>query len=528
MDMRLLQQLDHIAEALRVFSERRKVWLLFGFSILYLLSTCMLASRKLMWNDELFTLYIARLPNASDVWSALSTGGEQIPPFFYIVTRGSFYLFGINHLSIRLPEILGFWLMSFCLFCFVVRRLPALYGFVAMLFPLVTQGYNYAYEARPYALVLGFSGLALLCWQSAADGRYRKVSLLGLAVSLAAAISSHYYAVLLFLPLALGEIVRSVFRRRLDLAVWLTFSTAIIPLFFFWPLIERARTSTGIFWAQLHWRSIPEFYYFLLTPALLPLLAMLVLSAIYSTTHPNRADLSAPQLTTTTELHEIVAAFGFIAIPVAAAVMAMFVTHAFTYRYAMPSVIGFSILFAFASYRLLDGRAIMGVALALSLCGGFMTLQIRNFQTMTEIVQDQAETYEFLESEHERELPIVASDVQTFMMLAYYGPRNIVSRLVYLADPEASLHYLGHDSVDRGILDLRDWFGVRIEDYRSYVISQQRFLIYVHAGYLSGQIANFKQIGNFNWLLSAVKADGMQIELRGRVGDKLLFLVSKK
>src|SRR3972149_1994188 len=204
MYIRVLQQLDYIAEALRNQCERRKLWLLCGFSIVFLISTCWLASRKLMWNDELFTLYISRLPSVSDIWSALSTGADQTPPFFHIITRASFSLFGVNHVSIRLPEVLGFWVMSLCLFQFVSKRSSAIYGFVAMLFPLVTIAYSYAYEARPYGLVLAFSGLPLLCWQSAAEGRYRKLSLIGLALSLAAAVSSHYYAVLLFLPLAVG------------------------------------------------------------------------------------------------------------------------------------------------------------------------------------------------------------------------------------------------------------------------------------------------------------------------------------
>src|SRR6266508_1563014 len=142
-----------------------------------------------MSNDELYTFYISLLPSHSDIWSALSTGADQIPPFFYMITRASILLFGENHVSIRLPEVLGFWVMSLCLFQFVSKRSSALHGLVAMLFPLVTDAYYYAFEARPYGLVLGFGGTALLCWQAAAEGYYRKLSLMGLALSLAAAIS---------------------------------------------------------------------------------------------------------------------------------------------------------------------------------------------------------------------------------------------------------------------------------------------------------------------------------------------------
>ncbi len=522
MERQFLQQLDHLAEALRDRCERKKLPILCGFSLLYLVSTCLLASRKLMWNDELFTLYLSRLPGLSDIWSALATGADQIPPFFHIITRASFYLFGVNHLSIRLPEILGFWLMSLCLFQFVSRRSSALYGFAAMLFPLVTKAYFYAYEARPYGLVLGFSGLALLCWQSAAERRCRKLSLIGLATSFAAAVSTHYYAVLLLFPLALGEVARSLSRRRLDVPIWVAFGAAMTPLLLFLPLIERARTYSGTFWAQVHWRSIPEFYYFLLTSALLPVLIILLVPPFYSTIHATRPVPRNQGSRPSPPFYEIAAAFGFIALPVAAVVLALLITNAFTHRYALPAVIGFSILIAVAASRLSEGRAILGAALVLSLGAGFTTLEVRNFQNTIAVSRGLAKTYKLLQSEKESALPIVASDAHTFMMIAYYAPRDIASRLVYLADPEASFRHLGHTALDRGLLDLKPWFGLNIEEYGSYVASRRTFLVYAHVGYLDGQIANF------NWLLSELPLANRRIELRRRNEGELLFLVSPK
>jgi hypothetical protein len=50
---------DRVAEGLR----RYEYVFLVLFSILYLLATCFRASRKLFWFDELFTLYMSRLPD---------------------------------------------------------------------------------------------------------------------------------------------------------------------------------------------------------------------------------------------------------------------------------------------------------------------------------------------------------------------------------------------------------------------------------------------------------------------------------
>ena len=111
-------------------ADRSRVLPITVLSLLYLAVTVVLAQRKLMWNDELYTYYMARLPSMSDVWAALMSRGEQTPPFFYLTTRVSFDLFGVNNLSVRLPEILGFWVMLASLYVFVARRASSLSGAV--------------------------------------------------------------------------------------------------------------------------------------------------------------------------------------------------------------------------------------------------------------------------------------------------------------------------------------------------------------------------------------------------------------
>ena len=148
---------------------------------------------------------------------------EQMPPTFHILSRMFLRVFGVNPLALRLPEILGVGVMSLCLFVIVSRRSSAVYGLVAMVLPARHARLYYATEARPYGLVLGCAALSL-CWQSVADDRRRLSLSLGLTASLAAALASHYYAVLIFVPLAAGEVARTIVRRRLDPWVWLAFA----------------------------------------------------------------------------------------------------------------------------------------------------------------------------------------------------------------------------------------------------------------------------------------------------------------
>src|SRR5215469_10035283 len=235
------QRLASASEQLESASEQVEKYTLclVGFAtIIYFGIVFVLASEKLFWSDELFTFYFSRLHSLGDIWRALLTGTDQLPPPFYIITRTSTSLFGSGELAFRLPQIFGFWLMCISLFCFVRRRSSTAYGLVAMLFPLITDAFYYAYEARPYGLVVGFCGLALCCWQAATEGRLRMLSVTGLGLSLVGALSCHYYAILAFGPLIVGEVLRSVKSGRLDIGVWIAFGVGLVPLVIFLPLIR--------------------------------------------------------------------------------------------------------------------------------------------------------------------------------------------------------------------------------------------------------------------------------------------------
>ena len=144
MNQNLFHKVANMPAGFRDFCDKWPLWILAGFSLLYLLMTCAIASKRMLWNDELFTLYLSRLGTLSDLLAAVSTGADQNPPSFYLLTKGFLTALGETQLAIRLPEVFGVLLMSLCLFRFVSKRLPALFGFAAMIFPLTTIAYEYA------------------------------------------------------------------------------------------------------------------------------------------------------------------------------------------------------------------------------------------------------------------------------------------------------------------------------------------------------------------------------------------------
>ena len=509
----MLEELDRLESGLAAAFDAWRWWIVGAVSLLYLSVTCVLAQYKLFWNDELFTLYISRLPTVSDIWAILATGVEQLPPTFHVLTRVVVQLFGEQHLTVRLPAILGVGVMGVCLFVVVSRRTSTVYGLTAMLLPLVTQAYSYAYEARPYGLVLAFSAASLLCWQSAAEGHRRILSLVGLTATLAAALASHYYAVLVFVPLAAGELARSLGRRRLDLAIWLAFCVATIPLWAFLPLIQAGRKLAGTFWAKPRWRDMVGFYQNVLSSAAVPFLAIILIFAIYAIV---RSSAAAERKVTTVApppLHEVVAAIGYLAIPGIAVVLAKLVTGAFTDRYALPAVLGLALILPWGAYHLLDRRTTMGVVLAALLGSWFVVIVGIEpaMQLRLERANRQA-VYHFLRMAAPGDEAVVIASPHAFFQLTYYAPPELTSRLVYLADPAAALRHLDTDTPELGIREFRRWTPLRIEDYRAFRRAHPRFLLYADRG-------------PWSWLLPALAAERVRFQVVALDGAAPLYLV---
>ena len=128
-DRRIRDRVEAMATSLK----RKPALVLLAWSILYFATTLTLSSKKLLWDDEFFTLNLSRIPRFSDLWKALLTGADQHPPLFYRLTHASMSVFGTSQIGLRLPSMLGFWILTLCVFTFVSRRTSTLYGYVAML-----------------------------------------------------------------------------------------------------------------------------------------------------------------------------------------------------------------------------------------------------------------------------------------------------------------------------------------------------------------------------------------------------------
>ena len=248
----------------------------------------------------------------------------------------------------------------------------------APIFPLTTGAIYYATEARGYGLVLGFSALALLSWQYAAEGRNRRLALAGLALGLTGAVSSHYYAVLVLAPLGVGELVRTVWSRRLDLPVWAALTTPVLPLLLFLPVIRSAQAYSPTFWGAPQWRQTLDYYPFLFRPSLNLFVALAALGFLYLHFVPVPAPDPSPKRFRVPP-HETAALLAFGVLPLLSVAAAKFVTNGYHERYVLASAIGFTGLIVGGCFFVFQGRRAAGTLLVVLFFAGFSVGWLQNF-----------------------------------------------------------------------------------------------------------------------------------------------------
>src|SRR5690242_17467314 len=75
--------------------------------LFYLGSSIYIATQRLFWFDELFTLYIATVPKLSIIFTALGNGVDALPPTYYMLIRMAVGLFGQTEVVARFASALA-------------------------------------------------------------------------------------------------------------------------------------------------------------------------------------------------------------------------------------------------------------------------------------------------------------------------------------------------------------------------------------------------------------------------------------
>jgi len=468
------------------FVERRKYLLLAALTAIFAVGAAARAAARPFWYDEIITLVSARQPDLATAWKAALVTDAN-PPLPHIATHLAVRWLGVTEVTARLPAMLGFWVFCLCLFVFVARRKGVLIGLSALLLPIVTDALTYAADARAYGLELGFCGMVLVAWQSAAEGRRRVAALVVLALSIGAMLMCHYYAILVYFPLAVAELVRARSRRALDWGVAAAMAAGIAPLV--WRLQQVMGTVQAFShgWSSAYLRQGIEFWETALNSGAAWLAMLLVLVAF-----ARRGKIADPG--GEVPAHEWTAAALFLVVPLAAVLAAITVTHAFTPRYAIIGIAGFCLLVPLLAAEYAGARSTLAALLAAVLVWATVIRMADRPAPRNPFADEQA-LAQALEKE-----PVVVADGQLFLQMWHYAPDRLKPRLIFLSDPDAALRYMGFDTIDYGVRPMRSWTKLNVINYSDFAKETSDFLVY-------------RDLLRPEWVTPRVLADGASVEL---------------
>jgi hypothetical protein len=468
------------------------------------------AHYRVIGGDDALELWCDKVGSIGQLLHIQRTSPLVIDPFFYhALTFADIRIFGIRPLFLRLPSLGGFLLMQVCLFYFVRRITTARAAMFALAFPAITVAFGYTLQIRPYGVVLGFFGLAMLSWQTAARGeRRRAAALVMLALSIAAAVNSQYYGVLLMLPLCAGEAVRVWERRRLDVAMLLSMGAGMAGMVFVLPFLKGAAQFRGHYKAgNVQYQSITQTYNFvalgqgtysvrvnhLLAISLGLLMGLILWSCIRQL---REKTLMLPDA-------EFVFLLVLAALPAFAFLLGHFVTHAMEPRYALGAVIGMAVLLAIALVPVLESR-VAGPLLLGALWVGFIwkgavearTQRAYRTSALAEMVVSPQVEAAILSSPEQR---MYTQDIDLVAFLAFHGANDEVLEhmgLVYSVDEEMRWNQSETDS--RIVANLKAVDHYTIVPYESVVRKPGEHLFVVTHG-------------GWNWLDKAFANGSMQV-----------------
>jgi hypothetical protein len=395
--------------------------------------------------EELLEVSVATAPTINQIPSFLSAGIDYNPPLSHILTRFSLAVFGTSEWSVRLPAFVGMIGLLVFLFRFVKLWLTPSYGIFAMLIVMCSPVRSFGVLGRPYGLILGFSGLALLAYQRAIDRRPNHLALVTLLLCSAAVSACHYYGVLAMGGILLAELVRTTRLRRFD---WrLVFCVVAPPFLVFGTLLKVIRgqgSQLTHYFARGDLLSFSHGYDSLDIDPMIGCVGLLlvVLACSNSPNHieaeiRHRPDPAAP---------EIYAGFGLLLLPILGALLTQFVTHAYVPRYFLPAVIGLAICLCFVTRlfsTVLPGTVILlNLALTVGFCKATMQDALRPAETIPAKAALIASTS-----------PILFDTPSAYMQIQHYYP-ELRTKLWVIADPPTQLKYRKYDTDDKIMLAL--------------------------------------------------------------------------
>jgi len=336
-------------------------WALLAAALLaafYFATSIYIASHRLFWFDEFFTVRIAQLPAWTMIWTALSHAADSLPPFYYMLVRTFGMVFGRSEVIARLPSTLAMVAGLLLTFECARRLTDGLHGLISLSVLTCSFLPYYGYEARSYAIYFMFAALGFWIWTRSASNLRAAIffgSALGLGVTM------HYYAVMCLAPYALWEVLRWKPWQRPSAKLIAGVVGVVVPAALLSPLIVSfSRKFSSGFWNRPSLAELRAIFPQLFPDALL-LLALIAVWIVLSGT--DEKDNAVQPMKAGEAIGWL-----FLTIPLIGFVLAELGTNAFFSRYFICVLPGVAVAFSCLLWRNFrkDYRVPLGIFLLLA------------------------------------------------------------------------------------------------------------------------------------------------------------------
>jgi len=329
----------------------------------YLATSIYIASHRLFWFDEIFTVHIAELPSLAIIYDALGHAADGLPPGYYILATTAQKLFGSREVAVRLPSALAMTAGLLVTFDCARRLTDGLHGLIALAVLTCSFLPYYGYEARSYAIYFMLSALSLWIWTCTPDDKRWPAIAFGAVLFLAVTI--HYYAVLLLVPYGLWELYCWKPWQRLSPKLMAGILGVVLSTALMWKLMHSfSHQFSAAFNAPPSFLALGETSS-LFFPDGLFLLGLIMVWAVSVGTKDGKPLQLQPM-----QPAESVG-WLFLCIPLAGFVLAKWKTNAFIGRYFISALPGIAVAFSCLLWRHLHNarRVSLGVFLILATWG---------------------------------------------------------------------------------------------------------------------------------------------------------------
>jgi Dolichyl-phosphate-mannose-protein mannosyltransferase len=465
---------------------------------------------KLFWYDELVTFRVSALSPFAWFWRALAAGVDGMPPGYYLIVKLSRMLPGDPLVTLRLPSILGYLLCLLGVYLFIIKRLPAVAGLVAVLFITLSPFRAYALEARSYSLLVGLLAISVVCWQRIGETRFMTPLF---ALFLMLAVSCHYLAIFTILSIAGGELAYSLQSRRIRWRVWAACLAASGPFFLGLPLLLHIRHAFNThFWAQPTWSMIGFTYgYYVGLNATFVCILIIVFLFVLSN---SLGELIRPIGVTTSDGQfssaEIILVCGFLLYPALLVVLTRVLGSGYVPRYGWPAILGLVLASVYLSRPIWPKPS--SAYLLVALLVAFVAQEGSDFRVRSAGVN--AGWVRLAElSRDEPRIPVVIASPLAYLEAVEYAPSELRDRLVEVVDENNANRFVGSDSPDKTNRLLAQFIPLRVINLASFQVINRKFIL--------------RSGGAFDWLTEYLVETSYHLTLLSRDPDGADFIAER-